>query len=445
MNRTDTIAAIATAPVRAAIGVVRVSGPDLQRFAEALTGRRLFARQATLAAFQDAGGAVLDRGIALFFPAPRSYTGDDVLELQAHGGPVVLRMLLERCIELGARIAEPGEFTHRAFLNGKLDLVQAEGVIDLIDAGTAQAARGAMRSLSGEFSARIQSLSTSLVELRALVEAALDFPEEEIDVLDRVDARVRLERLREALAAVLEAAKQGSLLRDGLYIVFAGQPNVGKSSLLNRLAGEERAIVTDIPGTTRDPIRELLDIGGIPVHVVDTAGLREASDHVERIGIERAWAAIGHADVVVLIADASADAGSTDEALARGFPVGVPRIHVKNKIDLVGRDPGIEETESGAVVWLSAKTGAGVEHFRTAVLKVAGWHEGGEAVFLARARHLHALQVAAGHLQAAALQIGPELLAEELRLAHQALMTITGEFSADELLGEIFQRFCIGK
>jgi tRNA modification GTPase len=445
MSRADTIAAIATAPARAAIGVVRVSGPNLQAFAETLTGRRLAPRQATLASFSAADGAPLDRGIALFFPAPRSYTGEDVLEIQGHGGPVVLRTLLQRCLELGARIAEPGEFTQRAFLNGKLDLVQAEAVIDLIDAGTAEAARGALRSLQGEFSAQIQALSAALIDLRARVEAALDFPEDDIDVLDRADARDRLGRLRHGLDTVLAAARQGSLLREGLNIVFAGQPNVGKSSLLNRLAGEELAIVTDIPGTTRDPVREALDIGGIPVHVADTAGLRESSDAVERIGVERAWAAIGRADVVVVVGDARQGTTPEDEDIAKRFPPGVPRICVMNKIDLTDRVPSIEEIATGPRVWLSARTGAGLDLLREAVVKIAGWHGGGEGVFLARARHLSALRATAGHLEMATELTRPELFAEELRLAHRALMSITGEFSADALLGEIFQRFCLGK
>jgi tRNA modification GTPase len=445
MSRADTIAAIATAPARAAIGVVRVSGPNLRAFAESLTGRRLAPRQATLASFNAADGAPLDRGIALFYPAPGSYTGEDVLEIQGHGGPVVLRTLLQRCLELGARIAEPGEFTHRAFMNGKLDLVQAEAVIDLIDAGTAEAARGALRSLQGKFSSEIQALSAALIELRARVEAALDFPEEEIDVLDRADARDRLGRLRRALDAVLEAARQGSMLREGLNIVFAGQPNVGKSSLLNRLAGEEVAIVTDIPGTTRDPVREVLDIGGIPVHVVDTAGLRESSDPVERIGVERAWAAIGRADVVVVVGDARGGTTPESEDIAKRLPPGVPRLYVMNKIDLTDREPSMRESEAGPQVWLSAKTGAGLDLLRDTVLKIAGWHGVAEGVFLARARHLGALRAAAGYLETAAVQTRPELFAEELRLAHRALMSITGEFSADALLGEIFQRFCIGK
>jgi tRNA modification GTPase len=441
----DTIAAIATAPGRAGIGVVRISGTGLAAFAQSLTGRVLPPRHATLAPFRDTDGVAIDQGIALYFPAPASYTGEDVLELQGHGGPVVLRRLLQRCIELGARVAEPGEFTQRAFINGKLDLVQAEAVIDLIDASTAQAARGAMRSLHGDFSLRIQELSSSVIELRALVEATLDFPEEEIDILERGQARERLDRVRAGLEAVLEAARLGSLLREGLHIVLAGEPNVGKSSLLNRLAGEELAIVTEIPGTTRDPVRQVIDIGGIPAHVVDTAGLRDSADPVERIGVERAWGAIGGADVVVLVQDASSRADGGGQAIVERLPQHLPRIRVMNKIDLVRREPAIEQAPGETVVWLSAKTGAGLDLLRRALLAGAGWHGQEEAVFLARERHLEALAAAKSHLAIAGEQREVELFAEELRLAQQALSSITGQFTADDLLGEIFQRFCIGK
>lgn len=446
MESRDTIAAIATAPGRAGIGIVRVSGTHLATFAHAVTGRRLEPRQAALVAFDDAEGEAIDRGIALYFQAPRSYTGEDVLELQGHGGPVVLRRLLQRCIELGARLAEPGEFTQRAFLNGKMDLVQAESVIDLIEASTAQAAKSAMRSLEGVFSSAIQTLTTQLIALRALLEASLDFPEDEIDALDRRRVEERLAALRLALDAVFEAARQGSLLRDGIHVVLAGAPNVGKSSLLNRLAGEELAIVTDIPGTTRDPVRQAIDVAGVPVHIVDTAGLREPKDPVERIGIDRAWAAIRKADVLLHIVDArggTTDAG--DQAALDQLPRHLSTITVLNKIDLAGVDPAVEQTATGSSVWLSAKTGAGVELLRQTLLTVAGWHPEGEGVYLARERHIRALAVARKALASAATHQPPEILAEHLRLAHDALKSITGEFSADELLGEIFQRFCIGK
>jgi tRNA modification GTPase len=442
MTRRDTIAAIATAPGRAGIGVVRVSGSDLEAFAERLTGRHLTPRFATLTAFRDAAGSPIDRGIALFFKAPDSYTGEDVLELQGHGGPVVLRLLLQRCLELGARVAEPGGFTQRAFLNGKLDLVQAEGIIDLIDAGTAQAARSAMRSLEGEFSSAIQALSTGIVELRALVEATLDFPEEDIDVLEHSPAAERLQRLVTQLDAILDAARQGSLLRDGLHVVFAGRPNVGKSSLLNRLAGEELAIVTDVPGTTRDPIRQLIDLDGVPAHVIDTAGLRESTDPVERIGVERAWGEIRRADVVVLIAGAGEP---VEDELDAHVPDATPRIRVINKIDLAAREPEVRRDGVHQTIWLSARTGAGVPLLRQALLEAAGWRAQGETVFLARERHLRALQAARTHLHSGREHLQVELFAEELRLAHHELGSLTGEFTADDLLGEIFQRFCIGK
>jgi tRNA modification GTPase len=445
MKSRDIIAAIATAPGRAGIGIVRISGSHLEPLAERLTGRAVAPRKAVLAPFRDAAGEAIDEGIALFFRAPRSYTGEDVLELHGHGGPVVLRRLLQRCLELGARVAEPGEFTQRAYLNGKLDLLQAEGVIDLIDATTAQAARSAMRSLHGEFSSAIHKLTDQLIELRALLEATLDFPEEEVDALDRQQVAARLARVRAALDTVLEAARQGSLLREGLHIVLAGAPNVGKSSLLNRLAGEDLAIVTDIPGTTRDPVRQALDIEGVPVHVVDTAGLREPCDPVERIGIERAWSAIERADVIVHLTDARATPLISDTAIEGRLPRGLPRIMVVNKIDLAGRGPAIEQSNGQTTVWLSAKTGAGVDLLRQALLAQAGWHGHGEAAFLARERHLRALGTARGELAAAAAQGPPELIAEHLRLAHEALSSITGEFGADDLLGEIFQRFCIGK
>jgi tRNA modification GTPase len=370
-----------------------------------------------------------------------------VLELHGHGGAVVLRLLLQRCVELGARVAEPGEFTRRAYLNGKLDLAQAEGVIDLIDATTAQAARCAVRSLEGEFSSRLHALDAAIVDLRMLVEATLDFPEEEIDSFDRDDARRRLAAARSALAEVLQSARQGSLLREGVQVVLAGPPNVGKSSLLNRLAGEELAIVTDVPGTTRDTIRQAIDLGGIPVHVVDTAGLRQSDDPVERIGIERSWQAIASADALVMMEDAQSAAAPalTAEVEAR-LPRDVPRIRVVNKIDLGDHVAGLEKRGDETVVRLSARTGEGVDALRQAVLAAAGWQGHAETAFLARERHLEALRAAAGRLDCAAERQGTlELFAEELRLAHEHVASITGEFTADDLLGEIISRFCIGK
>jgi tRNA modification GTPase len=438
----EVIAAVATAPGVAGIGVVRVSGPGLAAFAARLAGSAPSPRVATRAVFRDAAGAAIDDGLALFFPAPYSYTGEDVLELHGHGGPVVLQMLLRRCLELGARLAEPGEFTRRAFLNDKLDLAQAEAVADVIEASTEAAARCAVRSLQGEFSSAVRALVDRLIELRMLVEATLDFPEEELDPLDRADARGRLERLRAALDDTLDRARQGSLLRSGLHVVLAGQPNVGKSSLLNRLAGEELAIVTPIPGTTRDTVRQAIQIEGVPLHLVDTAGLRETADEVERLGIARAWSAIERADVVVLIVDARAGVTAADEAIVAKLPARLPRVVVHNKIDLAGIAPRID----GAAIYLSAKTGAGLDLLRMHLLERAGRHSAEESLFIARERHLVALRRAAEHLRAAAGQTGSaELLAEELRLAQAALSAITGEFTAHDLLGEIFARFCIGK
>jgi tRNA modification GTPase len=442
----DTIAAISTAPGRGGIGIVRVSGKALGAFAAALTGSAPSPRRAALRVFRDSAGEPIDEGIAVYFAAPHSYTGEDVLELHGHGGPVVLRLLLQRCVELGARVADPGEFTRRAFLNGKLDLAQAEGVIDLIDASTAQAARCAVRSLRGEFSARIHEMDTAIVELRMLVEATLDFPEEEIDSLDRDDAARRLAELRALLDDVLRAARQGSLMREGLHVVLAGPPNVGKSSLLNRLAGEELAIVTDVPGTTRDTIRQAIDLGGVPAYIVDTAGLRASEDPVEKIGIERTWKAIEEADALVLLTDVTRGDELSHDGIAERIPLEVPRIRVVNKIDLTGQAPGVEQTQEGAVVRLSARTGAGIDDLREVLLTIAGWEGHAETAFLARERHLEALRAAGEHLgRAHDQQQTLELFAEELRLAHERLAAIVGEFTADDLLGEIFSRFCIGK
>ena len=445
-QRDDPIAAIATAPGRGGIGVVRVSGNNLAALAQSLLGGVPAARRASKADFRDAHGAVIDQGLALFFPAPRSYTGEDVLELHGHGGPVVMRMLLARCLELGARPAEPGEFTRRAFLNDKLDLAQAESVADLIEAATDSAARCALRSLRGEFSAAIDALVRQLIELRMLVEAGLDFPEEELGPLDQAELRRRHASLLEAIEAALAKSRQGSLLRTGLQVVLAGQPNVGKSSLLNRLAGEELAIVTAVPGTTRDSVRQTIQIEGVPLNIVDTAGLRDTQDEVERIGIARTWSEIGKADVVLLLVDARSGATCEDLALVERIPQGARRVIVHNKIDLAGATPQIRRAAASTDVLLSAKTGAGVDLLRAELLAIGGWHQGAEDLFMARERHLAALRQAAQHAAQAGAQFAwPELFAEELRLAQEQLNSITGEFAADDLLGEIFSRFCIGK
>jgi tRNA modification GTPase len=446
MSASDIIAAIATAPGRGGIGVVRISGPGLAALAQKIMGKMPAPRRATLADFHDNHGATIDQGVVLFFPAPHSYTGEDVLELQGHGGPVVLQLLLKRCLELGARAAEPGEFTKRAFLNDKLDLAQAESVVDLIDATTEQAARCAVRSLQGAFSEQIHALTQSLIELRALVEATLDFPEEEIDFLQQSDAAARLLELRRRLQEVLRAAQQGSLLREGVHIVLAGQPNVGKSSLLNRMAGEDLAIVTDIPGTTRDAIRQILDIEGMPAHIIDTAGLRDSSDPVETIGIARTWAAIEKADMVLLLMDATRGETAEDREIQKRLPARLPRLRVMNKIDLVQPASGAGAHGPGATIRLSAKTGEGIDQLRKAIREAAGWQGAEEGLYMARERHLQALRQAGECLELAATHgRNPELFAEELRLAQDALAAITGEFSADDLLGEIFSRFCIGK
>lgn len=442
MSNPETIAAIATAPGRAGIGVVRLSGTSLADLAEILCGKTLSARVASLCDFRDQTGIAIDQGLALFFPAPHSYTGEDVLELQGHGGPVVLQQLLKRCLALGARVAAPGEFSKRAYLNGKMDLAQAEAVADLIDAATEQAVRCAQRSLHGEFSVEIQNLARLLVELRALTEATLDFPEEEIDTGTRDDQTNRLRAIQEKLHALLQSASQGSLLREGALVVLAGQPNAGKSSLLNRLAGEEVAIVTEIPGTTRDAVRQSINLQGVPLHVIDTAGLRDSDDPVEKIGIARTWAAIEKADLAILVIDATLGETKEDRAILSRLPPGLRCLHAYNKSDLAGQASG----RSGDMVTLSAKTGEGLDALRAAIAEAIGWQGDSEGVFMARARHLDAMRLAEAGLQQAATQLlRQELFAEELRRAHEALMSITGEITSDDLLGEIFSRFCIGK
>jgi tRNA modification GTPase len=454
-RRAAPIAAVATAPGRGAVGIVRLSGRGLAPLVQLLCGRLPEPRQALVTRFRDAAGGMIDHGLALYFPAPHSYTGEDVLELQVHGGPVLLQLLLARCLEAGAdrglRPAEPGEFTERAFLNGKLDLAQAEAVADLIDAGTEAAARSAARSLDGVFSRQVDALHGQLVELRLLVEATLDFPEEEIDFLERADARGRLRAIAQAFDTLLDGARQGVLLRDGMQIVLAGQPNVGKSSLLNALAGAELAIVTPTPGTTRDRIAQSLQIEGVPLHVVDTAGLREqAGDEVERIGIGRSWEAIAGADAVLFLHDLTRRGEGAYEAaeaaIAARLPAGARVLHVHTKCDLV---PAPADA-GGAGLRIAAPAGLGLAELRRALLALVGWHPAGAGGFSARTRHLHALRRARAHLQAAQTQLDAgdaalELLAEELRLAHDALGEITGAFTPDDLLGAIFSRFCIGK
>ena len=458
----DPIAAIATAPGRGAVGIVRLSGKGLAPLVQQLLGRALQPRLATYMPFPGEDGQPLDHGLALWFPAPHSYTGEDVLELQAHGGSVVLQMLLAHCLQagqaLGMRVAQPGEFTERAFLNGKLDLAQAEAVADLIDASTETAARSASRSLSGAFSQEIHSLRDALIHLRMLVEATLDFPEEEIDFLQQADAAGQLAGIAAQLDAIRRQAQQGALLREGIQVVIAGQPNAGKSSLLNALAGAELAIVTPIAGTTRDKVTQTIQIEGVPLHVIDTAGLRDTAlaevDQVEAIGIERAWSEITRADAVLFLHDLTrvgqADYDAADariaERLQAQLPEQVPVLHIANKADAVSATGQQDDTHLA----ISAKTGAGLDALRQRLLQIVGWQSAPEGVFFARERHVQALERVATHVELADAHLNTpqpalDILAEELRLAQNALNEITGEFSPDDLLGEIFGKFCIGK
>ena len=447
-----TIAAIATAPGRGGIGVVRISGSNLEALMHTLTGKPPLPRVATVSTFRDADGGVIDQGVALYFPAPYSYTGEDVFELQGHGGPAVMQLLLRRCLSLGCRIARPGEFTERAFLNGKIDLAQAESVVDLIDANSAAAARSAARTLSGEFSTRIFELTARLMDLRVHVEACIDFPEEEIDPADRAAQQVKLKEIRALQANLARESKRGAVLRDGLTVVLIGRPNVGKSSLLNRLAGEEVAIVSPVAGTTRDHVRATILIDGVPIHLIDTAGLRASKDEIEKMGIARTWTAAKIAGAALLIIEAGSEAQSGELEIRDHLPENMPVALVHNKIDMVGAAGVSRGTQPKWVIatdselYVSALTGDGIVELRQWLLKVAGWQPSGEGVFLARERHLRALDDASAHT-AAAQQLGeqPELFAEELRLAHRALSSITGEFTPDDLLGEIFSRFCVGK
>ena len=458
---TSPIAAIATAPGRGGIGVVRVSGKNLMPLAQAVCRLKAEAtlkpRHATYLDFIRADGSVIDSGLAIYFNAPHSYTGEEVLELQGHGGPVVLQMLLNRCLEagqeMGVRLANPGEFTYRAFLNDKLDLAQAEAVSDLIEASTEAAAKLATQSLSGVFSQTINKLVEEVIQLRMLVEATLDFPEEEIEFLEKSNARGQLQTIRTALELVFSQASQGALLRDGLKVVLAGQPNVGKSSLLNALAGADVAIVTPIAGTTRDKITETIQVEGIPINIIDTAGIRDEEDadgEVERIGISRTWAAVADADVVLHILDAGRGPTRADEEIVARFPDKVPVLRIWNKIDLSGHKPAVEELSDATHIYLSAAEQLGMNLLRAELLRIAGWQQTGESIYLARERHLLALQAARAHLQVAAELAAQndqalDLFAEELRLAQERLNSITGSFTSDDLLGVIFSRFCIGK
>ena len=442
--KTDTVAAVATAQGRGGIGVIRVSGPKSFTIAQEILGRVPTPRHAHYTDFLDGNGQPIDQGILLYYKAPNSYTGEDVVELQGHGGVAVMQLMLQRCLALGAKLAEPGEFTRRAYLNDKLDLAQAEAVADLIDATTTQAARSAIRSLNGEFSIVVGNLVSQLINLRMLVEAMLDFPEEDVDQIDLDKRNKQLAAIRDSVRVTLETAKQGSLLREGAYVALVGQPNVGKSSLLNRLSGEQVALVSDIPGTTRDVIRKEIQIDGVPLHIMDTAGLRESSDSIEMLGIALTHETLQKADLILLLKDASRADSSEDQEILSQLPESIPRLLVLNKIDLcLGQLPNSADTESIAV---SAKSGQGIDMLRARLLELVGWSNQENGIFMARERHLIALKDAESKLaQAAAVINHPELFAEELRLAQASLNSITGEFTADDLLGEIFSRFCIGK
>ena len=423
--------------------MVRISGPDSPRLAAAILGRIPEPRQATFCSFLDEYRETIDQGIALYFSSPNSFTGEDVLELQGHGGPAVLRLLLQRCLMLGARLAEPGEFTRRAFMNDKIDLAQAESVADLISATTAEAARSAMRSLQGDFSAEIEGLLQLLTRLRMLVEAMLDFPEEEIDASDSELCSSMLQSIKSRLQATLSVAKQGSLLREGAHVALIGRPNVGKSSLLNRLSGEDVALVSDVPGTTRDLIRETIQIRGVPLHIVDTAGLRNSEDEIENLGMDRTHKAAQKADLILLLMDATSQDSAENEDIIFNLPANVPYLHVFNKADLLAGDIGRSSKDG---IFISARSGEGIDALREEILRLIGWRHQEAGAFIARERHLVSLGSTLAHVDRAfAVLDNLELLAEELRLAQQDLGNITGKFSPDDLLGEIFSHFCIGK
>jgi tRNA modification GTPase len=443
---TDTIAAIATASGSGGIGVVRVSGPQVPAIAKSILGRCPAPRHAAFLPFLDADLSAIDQGIAIYFQGPNSYTGEDVLELQAHGGPALLQILLRRCLALGARQASPGEFTQRAYLNDKMDLAQAEAVADVINASTTEAARSAMRSLSGEFSNRIHVLLDSLIELRMYVEACLDFPEEEIDFISQGNVEVKLNKILLALQKIFQQAKQGNLLREGLSVVLVGQPNVGKSSLINQLAGDDVAIVTPIAGTTRDTVKSHIQINGIPLHIIDTAGLRETDDEIEKFGIARTWQAIESANIALLLLDSTHGITEVEKSILDRLPSDLSKIWVHNKIDLSAEAPSLQENDGETHIFISAKKGDGVDLLKAHLLKMAGWQTTSEGVFMARTRHLAAISEVESFLnQALQSMAQAELVAENLRAAQSALSAITGEFTPDDLLGEIFSKFCIGK
>lgn len=446
INNQDTIAAIATPPGNGGVGIIRISGALAPDIARQLRNKPLTPRLAAYAAFKEADGTVLDSGIMLYFPAPASYTGEDILELQAHGGTVILDMLLRRVLSLGARLARPGEFTERAFLNNKLDLAQAEAIADLIAGTTEQSVRSAQKSMQGVFSTQINRLVEELTQLRTYVEAAIDFVDEEIDFLSDGVVEGRIVQLLDSIQQIRKTAQQGRLLREGMTVVLAGKPNAGKSSLLNALAGFEAAIVTDIAGTTRDVLRERIQLDGMPLHIIDTAGLRESSDTIEREGIRRAHEEIRKADKILLLIDAGAP---ESDALPENLPADIDITRLYNKIDLLGKEPEIVETEQGTSIYLSIKTGAGMDLLTRHLKQSVGYNEAADNVFIARRRHIDALAKGCEFVESALSQLqinrAGELVAEDLRMAQQSLGEITGQFTSDDLLGRIFSSFCIGK
>lgn len=446
VSATDTIAAVATAPGAGGIGIVRISGPASRQIAMGILKECPAPRFAAYKPFLAEDGSIIDYGIAIFYEAPHSYTGENVLELQAHGGPALMQLLLSRCLTLGARHAEPGEFTRRAYLNDKLDLAQAEAVADVINASTVESARSAVRSLSGEFSHKINILLQRLIDLRLYVEACLDFPEEDIDFITQGRVSEKLASIADELRAIFLQSRQGQLLREGLRVVLVGQPNVGKSSLLNCLAGDDVAIVTPIAGTTRDTLTSTIQIKGIPLHIIDTAGLRETEDEVEKSGIARTWRALENADIALILVDVASGIGKDEKAVLKRLPEFLPKIWVENKIDLLNQISRMEQLDDTAHIYLSAKTGEGINLLEGALLNIAGWQPVTGGTFAARERHLAALRIVEEHVALALGQLDqPELIAEELRIAQEALSSITGKYTADDLLGEIFSRFCIGK
>ena len=449
LNATKTIAAISTAPGAGGIGVVRVSGPLALKIGQQISGSTLKPRIANFHNFKDLNGSLIDQGLILFFPGPNSFTGDDIIEFQCHGGTVVIQSMLDLCLRLDAVLAEPGEFSKRAYLNNKIDLAQAESIADLINASTLEAAQSAANSLSGKFSIEINNLLKYLIELRMYVEACLDFPEEDIDFISEGNVKEKLQNLTETMAKIIRAASQGQLLRDGISLVLVGQPNVGKSSLLNQLSGEDKAIVTDIPGTTRDAITSDINLNGIVLNIIDTAGLRDTDDPIEKFGMKKTWSSLEKGHIALFLVDASKGITEYEKGILKRLPDEIKRMWVFNKIDLIKGEPKIEQLNNDQIVYLSAKTGDGLELLKKAILNEVGFKEnseGSESKFIARKRHLEALENVHKSLQSAQLNMASaELIAEDLTIAQKYLSSITGEFSSDDLLGEIFSQFCIGK